>query len=168
MNILTPLPYDNGVYTGSYRYGSFFYEIKRNQNEWASREKWKLGSKASAYMSSPVLFEGHAYLLVQDGNFACYNLKDGKECWRSKQNFGASSRHGKYMTLVRQGDRILALDQSGGLHLIKATPEKFQLIDTIKVSKQQTWAHLAVSGNEIAIRELNGIALFDWSPIPIP
>ena len=168
MNILTPLPYDNGVYTGSYRYGAFFYEINQKENAWASREKWKLGSKASAYMSSPVLFEGHAYLLVQDGNFACYNLKDGKECWRSKQNFGASSRHGKYMTLVRQGDRILALDQSGGLHLIKATPEKFQLIDTTKVSKQQTWAHLAVSGNEIAIRELNGIALFDWSPIPIP
>ena len=53
-------------------------------------------------------------------------------------------------------------------HLIKATSEKFQLIDTIKMSKQQTWAHLAVSGNEIAVRELNGIALFDWNPIPIP
>ena len=48
-----------------------------------------------------------------------------------EKQFG-SGRHGKYMSLIRQGDRILALDQGGGLHLIKADPEKFQLIDTKK------------------------------------
>ncbi len=168
MNILTPLPYEDGVYTGSYRYGSFFYKIAQTNDAWSSREVWKMAFKYSAYMSSPVLFEGHAYVLVQDGNFVCFDLKNGKECWRSDKRFGSFSRHGKYMTLVRQRGKILALDQGGNLHLIAANPEQFQLIDSIKVSEQQTWAHLAVSGSQLAIRELNGIALFDWKPITIP
>ncbi|MDP6904155.1 MAG: PQQ-like beta-propeller repeat protein [Verrucomicrobiota bacterium] len=169
MNIVTPLPYDNGVYTGTYRAGAIYYSINQKNDTWTAREKWKLGSKSSAYMSSPVLFEGHAYLLLQDGNFACYNLKTGKEWWRSQKQFG-SGRHGKYMSLVRQGDKILALDQGGNLHLIKASPKEFQLIDSRKVSEQPTWAHLAVSGDQVAVRELNGIALYDWKTkaIPIP
>ncbi|MBT5846529.1 MAG: PQQ-binding-like beta-propeller repeat protein [Verrucomicrobiales bacterium] len=161
MNILTPLPYEDGIFTGTYRAGSYYYEINQVNEAWTSREKWKNGSKSSAYMSSPVLFEGHAYLLIQDGNFACYDLKTGEECWRSDKQFG-SGRHGKYMSLVRQGDQILALDQGGTLHLIKANPEKFQIIDSKKVSEQPTWGHLAVSDNQLAVRELNGIAFYDW------
>ena len=167
MNILTPLPYENGVYTGTYRSGAFYYSINQGDDGWISKEKWKIGSKASAYMSSPVLYEGHAYVLIQDGNFACYNLRTGKECWRSEKQFG-SGRHGKYMSLIRQGNRILALDQGGGLHLIKADPEKFQLIDSKKVSTQPTWSHIAVSDEQVAVRELNAISLYDWkSPTPI-
>ena len=167
MNILTPLPYENGVYTGTYRSGAFYYSINQEDDGWISKEKWKIGSKASAYMSSPVLYEGHAYVLIQDGNFACYDLKTGKECWRSEKQFG-SGRHGKYMSLIRQGNRILALDQGGGLHLIKADPEKFQLIDSKKVSTQPTWSHIAVSDEQVAVRELNAISLYDWkSPTPI-
>ena len=167
MNILTPLPYENGVYTGTYRSGAFYYSINQEDDGWISKEKWKIGSKASAYMSSPVLYEGHAYVLIQDGNFACYNLRTGKECWRSEKQFG-SGRHGKYMSLIRQGNRILALDQGGGLHLNKADPEKFQLIDSKKVSTQPTWSHIAVSDEQVAVRELNAISLYDWkSPTPI-
>ena len=55
-----------------------------------SQRKMKIGSKASAYMSSPVLYEGHAYVLIQDGNFACYDLKTGKECWRTRSNLAAA------------------------------------------------------------------------------
>ena len=148
---------------------SSFYSIKKDNGSWVSGEKWKNGSKSSAYMASPVLFEGYAYLLIQDGNFACYNLKTGKECWRSENRFG-SGRHGMYMSLVRQGDQILGLDQGGNLHLIKTNPKEFQLIDSRKVSEQPTWAHLAVSGDQVAVRELNGISLYDWKPktIPIP
>ncbi len=161
MNILTPLPHKDGIYTGTYRSGAFFYSISQKNDSWTAREKWRIGSRSSAYMSSPVLYEGHAYLLLQDGNFACHDLETGKECWRSEMQFG-SGRHGKYMSLVRQGDRILALDQGGGLHLIKADPEKFQLIDSRKVSDQPTWSHIGVSGEQLAIRELNAISLYDW------
>ena len=107
-------------------------------------------------MCSPILFKDHVYLHLRNQRFACYNLKTGKEAWVSDKRFG------KYMSLVRQGEKILALDQNGMLYLIKATPEKLEILDSKKVSDQETWAHLAVSNGQVAIRELKAIALYDW------
>ena len=154
MNILTPLPFKEGVYTSSYGGRSHFYAIKRDNKTWKSEEQWE--NKGQAYMCSPVLFEGHAYLHLRNQRFACYDLAKGKEAWVSDQRFG------KYMSLVRQGDKILALDQNGTLYLIRANPKKLEVVDSQKISKQQTWAHLAVSGEQLAIRELNAISLYDW------
>ena len=61
-----------------------------------------------------------------------------------------------------QKDRILALDQRGELFLIHATPEKFELLDSRKISDQETWGHLAVVGDQVFIRELNGISAYRW------
>ena len=107
-------------------------------------------------MGSPILFEDHVYLHLRTQRFACYNLKTGKEAWVSDERFG------KYMSLVRQGNKILGLDQNGMLYLINATPERLVIMDSKKISNQETWAHLAVSDGQVAIRELNAIALYDW------
>ena len=154
MNILTPLPYNNGVYTSAYGGRSHFFGIKRDQQSWKSDEQWE--NKGQAYMGSPILFEDHVYLHLRNQRFACYNLKTGKEAWVSDERFG------KYMSLVRQGNKILGLDQNGMLYLINATPEKLVIMDSKKISNQETWAHLAVSDGQVAIRELNAIALYDW------
>jgi hypothetical protein len=63
---------------------------------------------------------------------------------------------------VAQKDRFLALDERGILFLVRATPEKFAKIDERKIAKAETWAHLAVSGRELFIRELNGLAVWKW------
>jgi len=154
MNILTPLPYNNGVYTSAYGGRSHFFGIKRDQQSWKSAEQWE--NKGQAYMGSPILFEDHVYLHLRNQRFACYNLKTGKEAWVSDERFG------KYMSLVRQGNKILGLDQNGMLYLINATPERLVIMDSKKISNQETWAHLAVSDGQVAIRELNAIALYDW------
>ena len=154
MNILTPLPYKNGVYTSAYGGRSHFFDIKHNQKTWKATEQWE--NKGQAYMCSPILFEDHVYLHLRNQRFACYNLKTGKEAWVSDERFG------KYMSLVRQGSKILGLDQNGMLYLINATPEKLVILDSRKISNQETWAHLAVSGGQVAVRELKAIALYDW------
>ena len=154
MNILTPLPYKEGVYTSAYGGRSHFYGIERDSAAWKSTELWE--NKGQAYMCSPILFKDHVYLHLRNQRFACYNLKTGKEAWVSDKRFG------KYMSLVRQGEKILALDQNGMLYLINASPEKLEILDSKKVSDQETWAHLAVSNGQVAIRELKAIALYDW------
>ena len=156
MNILTPLPYKDGVYTSAYGGRSHFYGIKRDSEAWKASELWE--NKGQAYMCSPILYKDHVYLHLRNQRFACYNLKTGKEAWVSDKRFG------KYMSLVRQGNQILGLDQNGMLYLINATPEKLDILDSKKVSSQETWAHLAVSGSQIAIRELKAIAVYDWKP----
>jgi outer membrane protein assembly factor BamB len=46
--------------------------------------------------------------------------------------------------------------------LIKANPKEFELIDEMKISDAETWAHLAVSDDELFIRELNALAVYRW------
>jgi outer membrane protein assembly factor BamB len=154
MNILTPVVYDDGVFTSCYQGKSYFFRIKKDEDKFTSETAWT--SKLKGYMSSPIVLDGHAYLLLENQRFACLRLKDGKECWVSDKTFG------KYWSLVARGDRILALDQKGILYLIQASPEKLEILDQRKVSDQETWAHLAVRGDEVFVRELGAVTAYRW------
>jgi hypothetical protein len=46
--------------------------------------------------------------------------------------------------------------------LIRASPEKFDLIGQHKVSENPTWAHLAVADGQVFIRELRSLHVLDW------
>lgn len=153
MNILTPLIVDDAIFTSSYQNKSWLYKISVDQGRFAVSEVWR--NKASAYMSSPVAIDGYCYLHLQNQCFTCLDLKTGERKW-------TSDRFGKYCSLVAQGNRILALDQRGILLLIQANPNEFKLIDSLKVGNDETWAHLAVCGNELYVRELNALAVYRW------
>ena len=65
---------------------------------------------------------------------------------------------------MAQGNKILALDERGELLLIRANPEKIELLDTRTVSSDPTWAHLAVCVHEVFIREMRAMAVYHWNP----
>lgn len=152
MNIVTPTVYEESIFTSSYGGGSFLIEPDKTGDAWELSEGWK--SKVQGYMSTPVVIDGHAYLHLRNQRFTCIDVASGTERWTTKP-------YGEYWSLVASGDKILALDERGELLLIRATPEKFDLLDTRKVG-DDTWAHLAVCGNEVFIRELNAIAVYRW------
>jgi len=154
MNILTPLVVGDAIFTSSYGNKSRLYAISRDEDRFAVAETWT--GKSQAYMSSPVLIDGHAYMHLQNQRFACIDLKTGQPTWSSDTPFG------KYWSMVAQGDRILALDQRGELFLIRANPKSFDSIDSLKLGDAETWAHLAVCGDEIFVRELNALAAYRW------
>jgi len=56
----------------------------------------------------------------------------------------------------------LALDQKGTMYLVRATPEKFDVIDQRKVGDVETWAHLAVCGDEVYVRDMKGLTAYRW------
>jgi outer membrane protein assembly factor BamB len=107
------------------------------------------------YMSSPVVIDNHVYLHLRNQRFACINIATGKEAWIT-QPFG------KYWSLIANKDRILALDERGELLLIRANPEKFDLIDKRKIASQPTWAHIALVDDEIIVRELQALVALKW------
>ena len=153
MNILTPVVFGDAIFTSSYQNKTWLYRIAREQQTFTVAEAWV--NKANGYMSTPVVIDGYAYLHLGNQRFACIRLQDGERTWTS-QPFG------KYASLIAQGDRILALDQQGILLLIKANPEKFELIDSRKIAEADTWAHLAISDDELFVRELEALAAYRW------
>ncbi len=153
MNILTPVVFNDAVFTSSYRNESFLYSPLNNGGQWNVSTKWQV--KKPAYMSTPVEKEGHVYMHLQNQRFTCIDLSTGETKWTSEP-------FGKYSSLIIQDDKVLALDQRGELVMFRATPEKFEELSVYRVSDQETWAHLAASGNQLFVRELNAISAFEF------
>ena len=153
MNILTPVVFGDSIFTSSYQNKSWLFNVSRSDGKFKVNEAWS--EKAQGYMSTPVVIDGHAYIHLQNERFACINLTTGERTWTSKP-------YGKYCSLVAQKDLILALDQTGTLLLIKANPKQFELLGEQKVAEEETWAHLAVCGDELFVRELKALSVFRW------
>ena len=67
------------------------------------------------------------------------------------------------------GDRLTGLninrqvvDERGVLLLIEADPKEFRLVGQHKVAESEAWAHLAISGDEVFVRELKAMSVFRW------
>ena len=153
MNILTPTVFGDSVFTSSYGGKSWLFQVTRRAEAFAVDDLWT--NNAQGYMSTPVFIDGHAYLHLRNRRFTCIDLRSGERTWTTEP-------YGKYWSLVANGDRILALDERGDLLLIRATPEKFDLLDERKISDDPAWAHLAVCGHEVFVRELNAMAAYRW------
>ena len=57
---------------------------------------------------------------------------------------------------------LLALDPRGQLFRLRANKEKFDLLDKRKLTDAETWAHLAVAGDQLFVRELNALSAYQW------
>lgn len=156
MNILSPTPFGDGVFTGTYGGATQLVALKADAaGELQSASAWKL--KIEGYMSTPVVIDGHAYLHRRDRRMSCIDLKTGAEKWTAKPGFT------DYVSLATDGKKILALDASGELALIRHNVEKLDIIERKKISDQETWAHIVVCGDEIFVRQQRGLTVFRWS-----
>ena len=155
MNILTPVTFGDRVFTSSYGGGAVALDIKQNTDgKLTAGIAWK--NAIQAYMCTPVVISGHAYLLLRNRRLTCIDLSTGRETWPERERFG------QYMSLVSNGKLILGLDQRGELILFKANPAKFELIGRRKVARQESWAHIAVVGDQLFVRELKAISCWRW------
>ena len=153
MNIVTPTVHDGRVFTTSYGGGSFLFAIDPANAQKPVEQVWR--NKIQGYMSTPIVIGNHAYVHLRNQRFACLDLATGKEAWITKP-------FGRYWSMVAQDDRILALDETGEVRLIKATPEQFELLGEAKVAAEESWAHLAIDGQELYVRDLEGLSAYRW------
>lgn len=153
MNILTPLPYRDGIFTSTYQRGSWLYQVSLADGTFQVSEAWT--SNAQGYMSTPVIVNDHVYMHLQNGRFTCIDLATGERMWTSKP-------YGKYASLVTQDERILALLSDGRLLLLSANPKEFEPLGDVTLTDAETWAHLAIDGNMLFVRELNALSAYRW------
>ena len=154
MNILTPVACKDTLFSSTYGGKTIGFKVAQTNGKFTVTEAWK--HKAQGYMSTPVVIDGVAYNHLKSQRVMAIEVESGRELWTSDQSFG------KYLSLVGQGERILALDQRGQLFLLRANKEKFDLIDQRKLADAETWAHLAVAGDQLFVRELNALSAYQW------
>ena len=120
MNIITPTFDGDSIFVSSYGGTTKLFDVVADDGKLELKERWNL--PAQGYMCTPVVIDGHAYTHLRNQRFACYDLKNGVEKWKTKA-------FGKYASLIAVEDKIIALDQNGTLMLLKANPDKFELLD---------------------------------------
>lgn len=154
MNILTPLAVEDGVFTAPYGGRAQLLRIDASDDGFEVARVWDDGSQG--YMTSPVVVDGYAYLFLRSGRFACFRIADGE------RGFVSPPTEDTYWSLVVRGERILALTQGGELILLEANPEEYTELGRVRVSEQETWAHLGLSGRQLFVREQKGLAVYRW------
>ena len=155
MNIMTPVIYKDSVLASAFGGRTFLFAISRKDDRFVVQTAWT--SKNQGYMSTPLVVGDHAYMHLRNDRVTCLDLRSGKDAWTSSKRFG------RYWSMVGQKDRILALDQDGTLYLLRADPKKFEILDSRHISDDETWAHLAVAGENLFVRELYGLAAYHWA-----
>ena len=155
MNILTPVAHNDTLFTSSYGGKTIGFKVAQADGTFKVTQSWT--HKAQGYMSTPVVINGVAYEHLKSQRMMAIEVETGRELWTASEGFG------KYASLVAQGDRILALDQRGLLYLLRANPKQFELLDKRRLNDAESWAHLAVAGNDLFVRELNALAAYRWN-----
>lgn len=164
MNILTPIEFEDSVFTSSYNNQSYLYQVPASAGGKATSSTVSLSwsNPAKGYMSTPTVIGQHAYLLLQNGRLACLRLNDGERLWTSPKKFG------DYASYVTQGDRFLMLADDGVLRLVRANPEDCDVISELQLPEiKDSWAHLGmgIGANgqlQVYVRSISGLHVFDW------
>ena len=154
MNILTPVIFGQSVFTSSYGGKSLLFNLAKDADGFSIDQKWE--NKQEGYMSSPIVIDGFCYIHLRKQRMTCIDLSNGATKWISSESFG------KYQSMVSNGKEILALDEDGTLYQIEANPEKLVIKDKRTISDSPSWAHLAIAGNQLFVRELEAIACYEW------
>lgn len=155
MNILTPTFVGKGILTATYGGKTHLFTPEQNPDkDWTITESWN--QKFQGYMSNPVIIDGHAYLHGRSGRMVCLNTETGEINWTSKESLG------KYCSMIFQENRILALSNDGKLRLLSANPNAYEVLSSLKISEEDTWAHIAMTDRQIFIRSLNSLTTWQW------
>lgn len=153
MNILTPLVIGDKVFTSAHSGKAQLFEIIRTaEDDWRVDETWV--QKSQAYMSSPVLIGDSIYMHMKNQRVSSFSAIDGSIRW-------TSAPQGKYWSMASNGNQILALDNRGDLLLIQGSDSDLMVLDKMKVAND-SWAHLAVQGDRLIIRDLKALKVYRW------
>ena len=153
MNILTPVVKGDRVFNSAHSGKAQLFEISRDDDDqWSVVEIWN--QKSQGYMSSPVLIGDTIYLHQKNQRATALGTEDGDIRW-------TSSPFGKYWSMVTNGKKILALDNTGELLLVTPSSVALEIDDRMKVANN-CWAHIAIQNDLVIIRDLNALKVYQW------
>ena len=149
-NSITPVVVkDLIVYSGLER-GTTAVRIARHGTQWAAEPVWK-NEQVSMYMSSPVVSGGTLYGLSHRnrGQFFAIDLATGKTLWAT------AGREGENASIMVAGAWLLLSTTNAELIVARVNPARFDEVKRYTVATSAVWAHPAVEGNAILVKDVD-------------
>ena len=154
-NSVTPVWFDGRVIIGGYNEPTVAYRLLLKQGRFQARKDWS-NREIAMYMSSPVLANGRLYGLTQRrrGQLFCVNPVNGKSHW------GGPGRLSDNAALIVAGQVLLVLTVDGELLVLRTDATQRQELARYKVSQKATWAHPALVGSRLLVKDVDGLTCF--------
>ena len=155
----TPL-YNNGmVYiTGGYDTGGMM--IRLSDDGRGAEVLWK-DTILDNHHGGVVLVDGYIYgsnwINNSAGNWCCIDWKTGKKMWEEPWNCKGS-------VISAEGMLYIYDERRGNVGLLKADPEKFDLVSSFQITEGKSgpfWAHPVINKGILYIRHTNALMAFD-------
>lgn len=145
--IITPVVWKDLVIVAGEGRATTAVRVKETGGKVTTETAWK-SDDLKAYLTTPVVFADHLLGFdTRTNRLACVSLDTGEAAWTSPRV------PGKYHSLVLAGDVVLCLNSEGELFVFKATPKECIEVVKWKVADKGTWAHLAVAGNRLFVKD---------------
>ncbi len=156
---VTPLFHDGQVYvTGGYNIGGMMIQIADNGK--GANVLWT-DDVLDVHHGGVVLVDGYIYganwLNNADGNWCCIDWNTGKKMWEEHWNCKGSIISAEGMLYVYD-------EKNGNVGLLKATPEKFDLVSSFTVTQGDMgpfWTHPVIHNGILYIRHNNALMAYD-------
>ncbi len=113
-------------------------------------------------IGSPLIKDGHIYVLNSDGIAECLELSTGKSVWIERLK-GPGAKAESWSSFTLAGDKLYTVNQSGDAFVLRASP-KFELIATNSVG-EYTNSSLAHSDGDLFLRTYESLWCFSASRV---
>ena len=152
-NSVTPVVSGDIVIYSGLDQGLSALRVVRKGNGWATEPAWKT-SDVSLYMSSPVLDGGRLYGFSHrnKGQYFAVDAATGKALWLGE------GRQGDNAAVLVGRDVLLILTTQGELVVAKKDAPAFAPIATYTVADSATWAHPALAGATLLVKDAETLA----------
>jgi outer membrane protein assembly factor BamB len=155
----TPLYSDGMVYvTGGYDTGGMMVKIADDGK--SAKVVWT-DQVLDDHHGGVVLVNGYIYgsnwVNNGDGNWCCIEWSTGKKMWEEHWNCKGS-------IISAEGMLYIYDEKKGNVGLVRATPEKFDLVSSFKISLGNSgpfWAHPVIHNGILYIRHNNALMAYD-------
>lgn len=163
----SPCPLDEGktFLTGGYNAGSLLLQLRESNGGVRAETVFRLGAQVfGSTQHTPLWLDGHLYGTRADGKFVCLDAA-GKVLWTS----GAGDNLGLGPYLAANG-LILALNDSGQLRLIEASPRAYRELARADVlpGARESWGPMALAGTRLLLRDLTQLVCLEVGNSPQP
>jgi len=155
-NIVTPIISQGLIIFSGLDKGTFAIKVSKSGTNWTTEQVWH-NKELSMYMNSPVL-SGNLLFGMSDrrsGQYFCLDAKTGVTLWTSE------GRQGDNAAIINAGDFLFLLNDEANLIVAKASAKAYEPVAKYTVAESSTWAHPAVSGRQILVKDKSALVL--WS-----
>jgi len=154
-NSVTPVVSGDSVIYSGLDQGTHAVRVGRSEGRWHTTEAWR-NADVSMYLSSPILVGDRLFGLSNSrkGRFFCLDVRSGKTLWQS------GGRQGDSAALVGAGGVLLLLTTDAELIVAAQDAQVFTPLATYTVAESPTWAHPAVAGGQILVKDRETLTLW--------